>query len=51
MRRRLRRQLVWAGILLALSLLWLTAQALRAAEAIASRRRGGLSPVTGAGVT
>jgi hypothetical protein len=39
MRRRLRRRLFWSGVFLCLTLLWLTAQALRAAEAI-SRRRG-----------
>jgi hypothetical protein len=38
MRRRLRRQLLWTAVFLGLTLLWLTAQALRAADAIARRR-------------
>ena len=41
MRRRLRRRLVWSVVFVGLTLLWLTAQVLRAADAIA-RRRGAL---------
>jgi hypothetical protein len=40
-KRRLKRQLFWIGVILALTLIWLTVQVLRAAGAIASAARGG----------
>jgi hypothetical protein len=38
-RRRYKRRLFWTGVILALTLVWLTVQILRVAEAIASAAR------------
>ena len=38
-RRRFKRRLVWTGVILALMLIWLTVQVMRAAGAIASAAR------------
>jgi hypothetical protein len=38
-RRRFKRRLFWTGVILALTLIWLTVQVLRVAEAISAPAR------------
>jgi hypothetical protein len=38
-RRHLKRRLFWTGVILALALIWLTVQVLRAAEGLVSAAR------------
>jgi hypothetical protein len=49
--RRFKRRLFWTGVILALTLIWLTVQVLRVAEAISSAarrpRRPRLRPIHG----
>lgn len=35
-RRRFKRRLLWTGVILALTLIWMTVQVLRAADAVVS---------------
>jgi hypothetical protein len=50
-RRRFKRRLFWTGVVLALTLIWLTVQVLRVAGAIAAAarrpRRARLQPIDG----
>jgi hypothetical protein len=46
-RRRLKRRLFWAGVILALTLIWLTVQVLRVAGAVASAARRPLQTIDG----
>jgi hypothetical protein len=39
-RRRFKRRLFWTGVIFALTLVWLTVQVLRVAEAVVSTARG-----------
>jgi hypothetical protein len=51
-RRRYKRRLFWAGVILALALVWLTVQVLRVAGAITSAarpRRARLQTIDGRG--
>jgi hypothetical protein len=38
-RRRFKRRLFWTGVILALTLIWMTVQVLRAAEAVLAAAR------------
>jgi hypothetical protein len=38
-RRRFKRRLFWTGVILALTLIWITVQVLRAAEAVLTATR------------
>jgi hypothetical protein len=43
-RRRFKRRLFWAGVLFALTVIWLTVQVLRVAGAVASATRRRVAP-------